>query len=116
MVITRSMNCIVIGCCIMRRFFNELANDGEIRVVKSRKHHDGEECFGGGWFIVMAELPTGQISNHYELKYWEYFKCEEVDVAPEWDGHTPEDAAHRLEGFIAGYQIGGLSNDCTGID
>lgn len=97
-------------------FLNELANNGEIRVVKSRRHHDGEECFGGGWFIVMAELPTGQISNHYELKDWEYFKCEEVDVAPKWDGHTPEDVAHRLESFIAGYQIGGLNNDSTGID
>lgn len=46
-------------------FFNELAK-GDIKVCKSHKHHDGEECFGGGWFIVMAELPTGQISNHYE--------------------------------------------------
>lgn len=87
--------------------FNELAKNGVIRVVKSKRHHDGEECFGGGWFIVMAELPTGQISNHYELKDWNYFKCEEVDVAPEWDGHTPEDAARRLESFIVGYQIGG---------
>lgn len=86
-------------------FFNELAKNGKIRVIKSKRHHDGEECFGGGWFIVMAELPTGQISNHYELQDWDYFKCGEVDVAPEWDGHTPEDAAHRLESFIAGYQI-----------
>lgn len=86
-------------------FFNELAKNGGIKVVKSRRHHDGEECFGGGWFIVMAILPTGQISNHYELKNWDYFKCEEVDVAPEWDGHTPEDAARRLESFIAGSQI-----------
>ena len=86
-------------------FFNELAKNGTVRVIKSKRHHDGEECFGGGWFIVMAELPTGQISNHYELKDWDNFKCEEVDVAPEWDGHTPEDAARRLEGFITGCQI-----------
>ena len=86
-------------------FFNELAKNGEIRIVKSKRHHNGEECFGGGWFIVMAILPTGQISNHYELKDWNYFKCEEVDVAPEWDGHTPEDAARRLESFIVDYQI-----------
>ena len=85
-------------------FFNELAKNGTIRVVKSRRHHDGEECFGGGWFIVMAILPTGQISNHYELKDWDYFKCREVEVAPEWDGHTPEDAARRLESFITEYQ------------
>ena len=86
-------------------FFNELAKNDAIRVVKSKRHHDGEECFGGGWFIVMAELPTGQISNHYERKDWDYFKCEEVGVAPEWDWHTPEEAARRLEDFISGYQI-----------
>lgn len=45
-------------------FFNELAK-GDVKVCKSHKHYDGEECFGGGWFILMAELPTGQISNHY---------------------------------------------------
>lgn len=28
-------------------FFNELAK-GDIKVCKSHKHHDGEECFGGG--------------------------------------------------------------------
>lgn len=53
-------------------FFNELAK-GDVKVCKSHKHYDGEECFGGGWFIVMAELPTGQISNHYENRYWELF-------------------------------------------
>lgn len=52
-------------------FFNELAK-GDVKVCKSHKHYDGEECFGGGWFIVMAELTTGQISNHYENRYWGY--------------------------------------------
>ncbi|MGK3945947.1 hypothetical protein ABK046_47320, partial [Streptomyces caeruleatus] len=30
-------------------------------VHKSQRHHDGELCFGGGWFIVVANLPSGQI-------------------------------------------------------
>ena len=55
-------------------FFNELAKQNLYDVHKSKKHSDGEDCFGGGWFIVMAELPTGQISNHYEMKDWTYFK------------------------------------------
>lgn len=53
-------------------------------VHKSLKHNDGELCFGGEWFIVMAETPYGQISNHYELKYWDYFKIPEKEVANEW--------------------------------
>lgn len=81
-------------------FFNELAKKGDIKVCKSHKHYDGEECFGGGWFIVMAELPTGQISNHYENRYWELFNIHELDTAWEWDGHTPNEAANRIESYL----------------
>lgn len=80
-------------------FFNELAK-GDIKVCKSHKHYDGEECFGGGWFIVMAELPTGQISNHYENRYWELFNIPELDTAWEWDGHTSNEAADRIESYL----------------
>lgn len=72
-------------------------------VHKSKRHSDGEECFGGGWFIVMAELPTGQISNHYEMKYWDLFKIPEKEKANVWDGHTPQQAAERLKEFIEQY-------------
>jgi hypothetical protein len=90
-------------------FFNDLAYhenwaDGnwhaEYDVHKSKRHSDGEECFGGGWFIVMAELPTGQISNHYEMKYWDLFNIPEKEKANVWDGHTPQEAAERLKNFL----------------
>jgi len=90
-------------------FFNSLAyydewEEGswhtEYDVHKSKKHSDGEDCFGGGWFIVMAELPTGQISNHYEMKYWDLFKIPEKEKANQYDGHTPQQAAERLKKFI----------------
>jgi hypothetical protein len=67
-------------------------------VHKSWKHHDGELCFGGGWFIVVAELPTGQISNHYEAKDWDLFKIPETEKAKyEFDGHTASDVLERLK-------------------
>lgn len=78
-------------------FFNLLPKE---IVHKSKRHHDGEECFGGGWFIVMANLPTGQISNHYELKDWDLFQIPEKEVADEWDGHTPQEAADRLHEYL----------------
>ena len=81
-------------------FFNELAKQGKFNVVKSRKHSDGEPCFGGGWFIVVAELPTGQITNHYEEKDWDYFNLPVVETPPKWDGHTPQQAAERLAEYI----------------
>lgn len=66
-------------------------------VHKSWKHHDGELCFGGGWFIVVAILPTGQITNHYEAKDWDLFKIPETETALfEFDGHTPQDVLDRL--------------------
>ena len=86
-------------------FFNELAKNTNIRVIKSKRHSDGELCFGDGDnFIVQAQLPTGQVSNHYHMKDWDKFHVDEVDVADEWDGHTPQQAAKRLEQFILKFQ------------
>ena len=77
--------------------FNEWSKQGKYNVHKSEKHFEGDICFGGGWFIVVAVLPTGQISNHYELKDWELFKCEEVSKAKfPFDGHTSKDVITRL--------------------
>lgn len=80
-------------------FFKELAQRG-VPVHKSKKHNDGELCFGGGWFIIMADLPDGQISNHYEMKDWDLFQCEERETANKWDGHTSKDVVERLTKFI----------------
>ena len=67
-------------------------------VHKSQRHHDGELCFGGGWFIVVANLPSGQISNHYEMKHWDLFRVPSYEKAKyEWDGHTSEDVINRLK-------------------
>jgi len=68
-------------------------------VVKSWKHNDGEYCFGEEkeWFIVVAQLPCGQISNHYKKNHWDEFKVPEEEKSPfPFDGHTPEDVINRL--------------------
>ena len=81
--------------------FNEFAKQGLYDVHKSRKHSNGEYPFGdSNWFIVMAELPTGQISNHYEMKDWSLFDIPEKEVANVWDGHTPKGVADRLRRFL----------------
>ena len=80
--------------------FNEFAKQGLYDVHKSRKHSDGEYPFGdSNWFIVMAELPTGQISNHYEMKDWDKFQIPEKPLANKWDEHSPKDVADRLTSF-----------------
>ena len=81
--------------------FNELAKQGLYDVHKSRKHSDGKYPFDNpNWFIVMAELPTGQISNHYEMKDWVLFDIPEKEVANVWDGHSPKDVTERLRRFL----------------
>lgn len=77
--------------------FNEWFKQGKYNVVKSKNHSDGEPCFGGGWFVVYATTPFGQISNHYEIKDWRLFQCDTVDLAPVWDGHNAEDVKYRLK-------------------
>lgn len=78
--------------------FNEWSKQGLYLTHKSWKHNDGEDCFGGGWFIVVAMLPTGQISNHYEAKDWDLFKISIADVAQyPFDGHTPQDVLTRVK-------------------
>jgi hypothetical protein len=69
-------------------------------VHKSRRHSDGEAPFGGGWFIVVAQLPTGQISYHYPLEHWDLFHVPERERAAPWDGHTSEQAADRLQEWL----------------
>ena len=65
---------------------------------KSWRHNDGELCFGGGWFIVVAKLPTGLISNHYKAEDWDLFRIPEAEQARyEFDGHTSKDVLDRLK-------------------
>lgn len=71
-----------------------------VPIVKSWRHHDEQECFGGGWFIVVMELPTGQVSQHYPAWAWNLFHIPEAPVAPVWDGHDPEAGAKRLRDAI----------------
>lgn len=77
--------------------FNEWAKQNKYEVHKSIYHNDGFLCFGGGWFIVVAILPSGQISNHYKMKDWDLFQIPAKDKALyPFDGHTPKDVMDRL--------------------
>lgn len=76
--------------------FNQWARDGKYEVHKSWRHGDGEKCFGGGWFIVSATTPYGQVTNHYSSEHWHQFHVPIRERAAEWDGHTPQQALERL--------------------
>ena len=81
--------------------FNELAKQNLYDVHKSRLHSDGTIPFDNpDYFIVVAELPTGQISNHYQMKDWDLFDIPVKDKANKYDGHSPKDVAERLRKFL----------------
>lgn len=82
--------------------FNEFAKYSRYDVHKSKLHHDGTVPFGDPkWFIVVAELPTGQISNHYRMPDWDKFQIPVKELPNVYDGHTPALVAERLEKFLA---------------
>ena len=69
---------------------------------KSRKHHTGDMY--EGMFIVGINTSDGQASYHYDIDpYWDMFECEELEFAPEWDGHTPDQAIERI-GKLASHE------------
>jgi hypothetical protein len=71
----------------------------------SRRHQDGELCFGdGNWFIVGAFLPdVGQISYHLPIELFHLAQktgANELEVGVLWDGHTSEDVSKRLKKWV----------------
>ena len=47
-------------------------------------------------FIVGIDTPKGSYTYHYHKKYWDMFKCQELEYGKEWDGHTEEDVTRLL--------------------
>lgn len=84
--------------------FNAWAELDRYDVHKSRLHNDGLHPFGkDNWFIVVAILPAGQISNHYKIEDWDLFDIPAVQKAKyPFDGHTSQDVIERLKALING--------------
>lgn len=81
--------------------FNDWGKDKRFDVHKSKRHSDGKECFGGGWFVVVALLPSGQISNHYREEHWDLFSIPSFEKARyAFDGHTSKDVMARLKSLL----------------
>jgi len=61
---------------------------------KSKKHDDG--TMFDGWFIAGIHTPDGNATYHIPMRLWDAFQAHEVDTAPKWDGHTPQDVIDRI--------------------
>ena len=76
--------------------FAALVKQNKYKSWKSLRHEDGELCFGGGWFIVGIDTPSGSYTYHYEDNFWSMFDCQELPVAKHLDGHTEKDVTRLL--------------------
>ena len=65
---------------------------------KSKQHDDPNFPMYDGMFICGIDTPMGQATYHYDLDpYWDIFNVKELERAPKYDGHTPEDAINRIK-------------------
>ncbi len=71
----------------------------DIYVWRSKKHSDGEVCFGTGTqFVLGLHVEKGeQITYHIPIERWnETDFANTLEIAPEYDGHTSQDVLTRL--------------------
>lgn len=87
--------------------FSVIVRDHSNWCWKAKKHADG--TMYDGMFIVGINTPHGQASYHYDIDaYWDMFHCEEYEFAPEWDGHTPQEAVERIGKLDLGIAMFGV--------
>lgn len=77
--------------------FSIICNTYKDLAWKSWKHSDGTRY--DDYFIVGVTTALGDYTYHYHKDDWELFEVKELDNAPEWDGHKPEDI-NRLFGLL----------------
>ena len=77
---------------------------------KSLYHEDGSNFLN--MFIVGFPTPTGMVTYHCDLEYWNLFKIPILHHAPHFDGYTDQDCLDRIEQFIktSGTQLINSSN------
>ena len=79
--------------------FAVICNQFKNLAWKSKLHSD--ETMYDDMFIVGINTPEGPATYHYNIEpYWDLFDCKELPKAPEWDGHTPDDAIKRIYSLV----------------
>lgn len=82
----------------------------DISSWKSRKHSDDSTI--DGWFIAGLWLSgagnsdpkpphvSKMITYHLPNRMWDFCECDELNTAPQWDGHTSQEVLERLRWFL----------------
>jgi hypothetical protein len=62
---------------------------------KTKRSTDGGADYPG-WFILALNTPYGQLSYHIPDEYWTRIDVPEVEIYPDFDGHSSKDVISRL--------------------
>lgn len=78
-----------------------LKDQTSFNAFKSEKHSDGTG-YPGMFLLILVNLHSKeQVSYHFDKEpYWDMCPGEEVEKAPEWDGHSSEDVLTRLTSWF----------------
>jgi hypothetical protein len=74
--------------------FSVICNQNKEKAWKSKLHADG--TMYDNYFIVGITTDEGDYTYHYHMDSWDMFNVKELEFAPEWDGHKPDDIARLL--------------------
>lgn len=74
--------------------FSIICNSKKDVAFKSKLHADG--TMFDDYFIVGVKTAIGYYTYHYHIDNWQRFDVDEVEKAPEWDGHEPSDIDRLL--------------------
>lgn len=77
--------------------FATICNEHPELAWKSKQHDDINTPMYEGMFICGINTPLGQATYHYNIDpYWDMFHVRELEKAPIYDGHTPDEAIKRI--------------------
>jgi hypothetical protein len=92
---------LYIALCKHKHDLYALENPGKHKVWRSKRHSDGELCFGTGTqFVVGIGTKAGeQITYHIPIERWHEtdFIDEYTEAPAPFDGHTSDDVITRLK-------------------
>ncbi len=82
---------------------NMVISHSGFEVWRSKRHADGELCFGTGTQFIMGvnKMNGEQISYHIPIERWSETEfAETLEQGIEWDGHSSEDVINRLQALL----------------
>lgn len=91
---------LYIALCRLQAAGNQCDDFNLHPIWRSKRHSDGELCFGTGTQFVLGinVMPGNQITYHLPISRWDETDfAETLDKAPEWDRHTSDDVIKRLK-------------------